>query len=144
MYRIALKRYASAYRTMSTIKLCDAIALFGIFLETNINISPDLGTLLLVLQVNIWLVQTMLSTLLICVVYLLVSCCRNIKIGEFAITCYLHACRHQNESKSRKYLAKVIWMLTYDDEKCTLAEAVDKYTIGVPPIQWLPWCVCLS
>ena len=33
---------------------------------------------------------------------------RNIKFGIEAITCYLHACRHQNESKSRKYLAKVI------------------------------------
>ena len=31
----------------------------------------------------------------------------NIRYGVEAITCYLHACRHQNESKSRKYLAKV-------------------------------------
>ena len=63
----------------------------------------------------------------------------NIKYGVEAITCYLHACRHQNESKSRKYLAKVIWLLTYDDDKLVLAEAVDKYNQGVPPIQWLPW-----
>ena len=59
--------------------------------------------------------------------------------GVSAITCFLHACRHQNESKSRKYLAKVLWLLTYDDDKMALAEAVDKYTQGVPPIQWLPW-----
>jgi len=64
---------------------------------------------------------------------------RTIKYGVEAITCYLHACRHQNESKSRKYLAKVLWLLTYDDEQLQLAEAVDKYMIGVPPIQWLPW-----
>ena len=51
----------------------------------------------------------------------------NIKFGIEAITCYLHACRHQIESKARKYLAKVIWLLTYDDEKLQLAEAVDKY-----------------
>lgn len=31
----------------------------------------------------------------------------NIATGVAAITCFLHACRHQNESKSRKYLAKV-------------------------------------
>lgn len=63
-------------------------------------------------------------------------------MGVWAITCYLHACRHQNESKSRKYLAKVIWLLTYDDEDCTLAIAVDKYANpGVPAIQWLPWYV---
>ena len=64
---------------------------------------------------------------------------RNIKFGIEAITCYLHACRHQNESKSRKYLAKVLWLLTYDDDALSLAEAVDKYNQGVPPIQWLPW-----
>ncbi|XP_077979126.1 transformation/transcription domain-associated protein-like [Glandiceps talaboti] len=64
---------------------------------------------------------------------------RQINYGVYAITCYLHACRHQNESKSRKYLAKVLWLLTYDDDKSSLAEAVDKYCVGVPPIQWLPW-----
>lgn len=64
---------------------------------------------------------------------------RQIHLGVSAITCFLHACRHQNETKSRKYLAKVLWLLTYDDEKSSLAEAVDKYCVGVPPVQWLPW-----
>ncbi|XP_042623394.1 LOW QUALITY PROTEIN: transformation/transcription domain-associated protein [Cyprinus carpio] len=63
---------------------------------------------------------------------------RQPHLGVSAITCYLHACRHQNESKSRKYLAKVLWLLSFDD-KNTLADAVDKYCIGVPPIQWLAW-----
>lgn len=31
----------------------------------------------------------------------------NTSLGVAAITCFLHACRHQNEPKSRKYLAKV-------------------------------------
>nr|XP_014353128.1 PREDICTED: transformation/transcription domain-associated protein [Latimeria chalumnae] len=64
---------------------------------------------------------------------------RQLHLGVSAITCYLHACRHQNESKSRKYLAKVLWLLSFDDQNNTLAEAVDKYCIGVPPIQWLAW-----
>uniref|UniRef100_A0A8C3CL18 Transformation/transcription domain associated protein n=1 Tax=Cairina moschata TaxID=8855 RepID=A0A8C3CL18_CAIMO len=64
---------------------------------------------------------------------------RQLHLGVSAITCYLHACRHQNESKSRKYLAKVLWLLSFDDDKNTLADAVDKYCIGVPPIQWLAW-----
>lgn len=72
---------------------------------------------------------------------------RNIGVGVSAITCFLHACRHQNESKSRKYLAKVLWLLTYDDDKLSLAESLDKYCVGVPPVQWLPWIpqllVCL-
>ncbi|XP_039632326.1 transformation/transcription domain-associated protein [Polypterus senegalus] len=63
---------------------------------------------------------------------------RQLHLGVSAITCYLHACRHQNESKSRKYLAKVLWLLSFDD-KNTLADAVDKYCIGVPPLQWLAW-----
>lgn len=63
----------------------------------------------------------------------------NITYGVQAITCFLHACRHQNESKSRKYLAKVLWLLTYDDEEFSLVQALDKYSVGVPPIQWLPW-----
>uniref|UniRef100_A0A4W5LXP4 Transformation/transcription domain-associated protein n=1 Tax=Hucho hucho TaxID=62062 RepID=A0A4W5LXP4_9TELE len=63
---------------------------------------------------------------------------RQLHLGVSALTCYLHACRHQNESKSRKYLAKVLWLLSFDD-KNTLADAVDKYCIGVPPIQWLAW-----
>ncbi|XP_048350103.1 transformation/transcription domain-associated protein [Sphaerodactylus townsendi] len=64
---------------------------------------------------------------------------RQLHLGVSAITCYLHACRHQNESKSRKYLAKVLWLLSFDDDKNTLAEAIDKYCVGVPPIQWLAW-----
>jgi transformation/transcription domain-associated protein len=32
----------------------------------------------------------------------------------------------------------VLWLLSFDD-KNTLADAVDKYCIGVPPIQWLAW-----
>ncbi|XP_052224459.1 transformation/transcription domain-associated protein-like isoform X9 [Dreissena polymorpha] len=64
---------------------------------------------------------------------------KQMHVGVSAITCFLHACRHQNESKSRKYLAKVLWLLTYDDETSKLAEAVDKYCVGVPPLQWLPW-----
>ncbi|KAK8783727.1 hypothetical protein V5799_009908 [Amblyomma americanum] len=64
---------------------------------------------------------------------------RQLNLAASALTCFLHACRHQNEPKARKYLAKVLWLLTYDNEQGTLAEAVDKYNAGVPPLQWLPW-----
>lgn len=43
----------------------------------------------------------------------------QINFGSNAIGCFLHACRHQNESKARKYLAKVLWLLSYDDDKST-------------------------
>lgn len=64
---------------------------------------------------------------------------RQMNLGVSAIVCFLHACRHQNESKSRKYLAKVLWLLCYDDDKSSLMEALDKYAVGVPPLHWLPW-----
>ncbi|CAB3995848.1 Transformation transcription domain-associated, partial [Paramuricea clavata] len=64
---------------------------------------------------------------------------RTMTLGVYAIICYMHACRNPNETKCRKYLARTIWLLTYDDEKSVLAEALDKYCVGVPPVHWLPW-----
>lgn len=69
---------------------------------------------------------------------------KQINLGVSAMICFLRACRHQNESKSRKYLAKVIWLLSYDDDKSEenkmkLMETLDTYQNGVPPLQWLPW-----
>ncbi|XP_065334181.1 transformation/transcription domain-associated protein isoform X2 [Cloeon dipterum] len=60
-------------------------------------------------------------------------------LGVAAIACYLNACRHQTEQKSRKYLAKVLWLLSYDDSHGQLAEAIEKYSGQVPPLQWLAW-----
>eukprot|EP00794_Sanderia_malayensis_P003407 gene3407-3897_t len=64
---------------------------------------------------------------------------RNISLGTFAIICYMHACRSQNEAKCRKYLARTLWLLSYDDENGTLTESLEKYCIGVPSTHWLPW-----
>ena len=33
----------------------------------------------------------------------------------------------------------MIWLLTFDDEKLQIAEALDKYSVGVPAVHWLPW-----
>uniref|UniRef100_A0A8D8QZ10 Transformation/transcription domain-associated protein n=1 Tax=Cacopsylla melanoneura TaxID=428564 RepID=A0A8D8QZ10_9HEMI len=73
----------------------------------------------------------------------------NTALGVAAITCFLHACRHQNEPKSRKYLAKVFWLLTFNAPKLSelhdrttnpsLMDALDMYSVGMPPIQWLSW-----
>jgi transformation/transcription domain-associated protein len=46
----------------------------------------------------------------------------NSTLGLSVVSCYLHACRSQKEAKCRKYLARIIWMLTHDDSKGTLAE----------------------
>lgn len=64
---------------------------------------------------------------------------RQISLGVNAVTCFLHASRHQNESKARKYIAKILWLLSFDDDKCSLLAAIEKYNGGIPPMQWLPW-----
>ena len=51
---------------------------------------------------------------------------RNLTLGVAALTCFLHACRQQHEAKSHKYLARTIWMLTYDDEEVTMKTASAK------------------
>lgn len=45
---------------------------------------------------------------------------RQLHLGVSAITCYLHACRHQNESKSRKYLAKVNMKVHWEQMFCEI------------------------
>lgn len=64
---------------------------------------------------------------------------RDITLGERAICAYMHACRHQNEAKSRKFLSKVLWLLSYDNDQHKLTIATEHYNPGVPPINWLPW-----
>ncbi|XP_035826346.1 transformation/transcription domain-associated protein isoform X2 [Aplysia californica] len=64
---------------------------------------------------------------------------RVMETGEGATICYLHACRSAIEGRTRKYLAKAIWLLTYDDENLTIATTLDKHHQGIPAIQWLPW-----
>ncbi|XP_046847243.1 transformation/transcription domain-associated protein-like isoform X2 [Xenia sp. Carnegie-2017] len=64
---------------------------------------------------------------------------RTMTLGVYVIICYMQACRNPNEAKCRKYLARTLWLLTYDDEKGVLGEALEKYCVGVPPVHWLPW-----
>ena len=64
---------------------------------------------------------------------------RNITLGVYALICYLHACRSNHEAKCRKYLARTLWLLTYDDDKATLLDTLEKYYIGIYPAHWLPW-----
>lgn len=51
-------------------------------------------------------------------------------------------CKHaeaKTEYKSRKYVAKILWLLSYDDKCNTLMDAIDKYSIGIQSSHWLPW-----
>ncbi|CAF1588246.1 unnamed protein product, partial [Didymodactylos carnosus] len=63
----------------------------------------------------------------------------NISLIENSILCYLHACKDQIESKARKHIAKILWLLTYDDNKSTLSTCIQRYSTGIPAPHWLIW-----
>lgn len=74
--------------------------------------------------------------------YLEIIFSRNPKLtsmGVSAITCFLHAARDPNEVKTRKYLANVIWLLTYDETRAEMLKVFESYMLGVPTLNWLPW-----
>ncbi|KAH8256520.1 hypothetical protein KR032_001949, partial [Drosophila birchii] len=64
---------------------------------------------------------------------------KQIALAANALICYLHACRNQNETKTRKYIAKVLWFMSYDNQSNTLITTLEKYVSGIPPSYWLPW-----
>ncbi|XP_044571244.1 transcription-associated protein 1 isoform X4 [Drosophila ananassae] len=64
---------------------------------------------------------------------------KQIPLATNALICYLHACRNQNESKTRKYIAKVLWFLSYDNQTNILINTLEKYVSGIQPSYWLPW-----
>lgn len=69
---------------------------------------------------------------------------RQMDIGVSAITCYLQACKFYTETKARKYLAKVLWLLSFDNNKGELVELISKYSgptrdCGIPPSNWIVW-----
>lgn len=74
--------------------------------------------------------------------YLEIVFSRNPKLhsmGVSAITCFFHASRDQSETKIRKYLAKIIWLLTYEETRVEMLKVFENYMLGVPTLNWLPW-----
>ncbi|KAL7021314.1 hypothetical protein ACKWTF_011837 [Chironomus riparius] len=64
---------------------------------------------------------------------------KAVSSGISALTCFLHASREHNEMKSRKYLAKVLWLLTYNETRTDMFKVMDNYMFGIPMINWLSW-----
>lgn len=63
----------------------------------------------------------------------------NATTGLSAMICFIHACRQANETKSRKYFAKIIWLLTYEETRKDMLDSLEKYGQAIPQISWLPW-----
>ncbi|KAI9209824.1 uncharacterized protein BJ171DRAFT_609195 [Polychytrium aggregatum] len=61
----------------------------------------------------------------------------DIKHGESAIAAYLQAASTFNSSRSRKYLARILWLLNLDDAQQTLSKAYDNFKGDIPLWYWI-------
>lgn len=69
---------------------------------------------------------------------------RQMNLGVSAMTCYLQACKFYPESRARKYLAKVLWLLSFDNNKGEMVDLINKYSgpsreTLIPPYNWIVW-----
>lgn len=65
---------------------------------------------------------------------------RSIETAESALIALLHAARHPNsESKARKFIAKILWLLTYDNDKRQLFTTFELNSTAIPASNWINW-----
>ncbi|TPX51638.1 hypothetical protein SeMB42_g00090 [Synchytrium endobioticum] len=62
---------------------------------------------------------------------------REIKFGRHAINCYLQAAGIYNNARSRKYLARILWLLSVDDAVGNIYQAYETYKGDVPLWYWI-------
>jgi hypothetical protein len=64
------------------------------------------------------------------------------EIAESALIALLHAARHPNsEPKTRKYISKILWLLSYDTapERRQLYANFEHYSSSIPASNWINW-----
>jgi transformation/transcription domain-associated protein len=65
---------------------------------------------------------------------------RSIETAESALIALMHAARHPNsECKARKFIAKILWLLTYDNDRRQLFTIFDMYSTQIPAANWINW-----
>ncbi|KAI8925789.1 hypothetical protein BC831DRAFT_256646 [Entophlyctis helioformis] len=57
--------------------------------------------------------------------------------GVDAINCYLHAAGIYNNARSRKFLARILWLLSLDDDTGTLSKSPENYKSEIPVWYWV-------
>lgn len=65
-----------------------------------------------------------------------------VELAESALIALLHAARHpSSEPKTRKYIAKILWLLSYDStpERRQLYTTFDSYSALIPASNWINW-----
>ncbi|KAJ3100237.1 hypothetical protein HDU97_002421, partial [Phlyctochytrium planicorne] len=61
----------------------------------------------------------------------------DIKFGVHAVTCYLHAAAYYNNARSRKYLARLLWLMSLDDNEQNIGRSFESYKGEVPLWYWI-------
>lgn len=68
---------------------------------------------------------------------------RNMEAAESALIALLHAARHNPQSsgevKVRKYIAKILWLLSYDNDKKVLHSTFDSNSVNILSSNWINW-----
>ena len=59
------------------------------------------------------------------------------KYAASAVNCFLHAAGLYNNARSRKYIARILWLLSMDDSKLNIAKAYDLYKGDIPLWFWI-------
>ncbi|KAJ3065514.1 hypothetical protein HDU99_004150, partial [Rhizoclosmatium hyalinum] len=60
-----------------------------------------------------------------------------VKYGVQAVQCYLQAAGIYNNARSRKYIARLIWLMGLDDANQTLSQTFDNYKSETPLWYWI-------
>nr|KAJ3422805.1 hypothetical protein HK105_006243 [Polyrhizophydium stewartii] len=57
--------------------------------------------------------------------------------GVDAVNCYLHAAGLYNSGRSRKFLARILWLLSLDNDQETLTRSYENYKSEIPVWYWI-------
>ncbi|KXS11669.1 hypothetical protein M427DRAFT_158085 [Gonapodya prolifera JEL478] len=63
----------------------------------------------------------------------------ELKWGANAINCYMQAAGIYKNARSRKFIARVLWLLSFDDGNAGLFKAFDAYKGEYPTWFWIIW-----
>jgi transformation/transcription domain-associated protein len=62
---------------------------------------------------------------------------KEMKFGVNAVNCYMQAAWLYNNARSRKYLARILWLLSQDDAQQSLSKSYETYKGDIPLWYWI-------
>ena len=62
---------------------------------------------------------------------------QELKFAADAVNCYLNAAGIFNSGRSRKYLSRILWLLSLDDDKGTVMASAEAYKPDAPVWYWI-------